>query len=132
MDGAAGHALARARHGFRVTAPSWSGSPPVVASNTVQAPHSARSGPVESSSTALWPTMSGRIAMRDVTVEFGEGATAVRALSSIDLRVDPGEFVSVLGPSGCGKSTIVGAVAGFTRVTSGELSVDALPVAGPG
>jgi NitT/TauT family transport system ATP-binding protein len=75
---------------------------------------------------------SGAIALRDVDVHFGEGKTAVQALSGIDLQIRPGEFVSVLGPSGCGKSTIIGALAGFTQVTSGELRVDAERVTAPG
>jgi NitT/TauT family transport system ATP-binding protein len=75
---------------------------------------------------------AGSIAMRRVDIHFGEGSTAVRALSGIDLEVKPGEFVSILGPSGCGKSTIIGAVAGFTPISSGELRVDAERVTAPG
>jgi NitT/TauT family transport system ATP-binding protein len=67
-----------------------------------------------------------------VTIHFGEGKTAVQALSGIDLEIQPGEFVSILGPSGCGKSTIIGAIAGFTSVSSGELRVDGQRVSGPG
>ncbi len=72
------------------------------------------------------------IQLRDVNIHFGEGRTAVQALRGIDLSVRPGELVSILGPSGCGKSTIIGAVAGFTRVSSGQLCVDGEPVRAPG
>lgn len=75
---------------------------------------------------------AGSISLSGVEVCFGEGRQAVRALDHIDLRVDPGEFVSVLGPSGCGKSTILSAIAGFMKVSSGEVRVDAQRVAQPG
>src|SRR3954470_8301909 len=75
---------------------------------------------------------TGAIALRGVDVHFGEGKTAVQALSGIDLQIEPGEFVSILGPSGCGKSTIIGALAGFTKVSSGELRVDSERVTAPG
>jgi sulfonate transport system ATP-binding protein len=74
----------------------------------------------------------GAIALHGVDIHFGEGKTAVQALSGIDLRIEPGEFVSILGPSGCGKSTIIGALAGFTQISSGELRVDAERVTAPG
>ena len=74
----------------------------------------------------------GAIALHGVDVHFGEGKTAVQALSGIDLKIAPGEFVSILGPSGCGKSTIIGALAGFTKVSAGELRVDAERVTAPG
>jgi NitT/TauT family transport system ATP-binding protein len=70
--------------------------------------------------------------MRGVGIHFGEGKSAVQALKGIDLTVAPGELVSILGPSGCGKSTIIGAVAGFTAITSGELTIDGQRVAAPG
>jgi NitT/TauT family transport system ATP-binding protein len=83
--------------------------------------------------TALVPaTQNGAIRLRNVNIHFGEGKTAVQALRGIDLDVGAGELVSVLGPSGCGKSTIIGAVAGFTRVSSGALEVDGQPVRAPG
>ena len=74
----------------------------------------------------------GAIAMRGVGIHFGTGRHAVQALSDIDLDIEPGEFVSLLGPSGCGKSTIIGAIAGFTPVSAGKLSVDGQPVRVPG
>lgn len=75
---------------------------------------------------------NGAINMRSVGIHFGEGPTAVQALRGVDLDVKAGEFVSILGPSGCGKSTIIGAVAGFTRVSAGELTVDRQRVSSPG
>ena len=80
---------------------------------------------------ALQPS-AGSIALRGVEIRFGEGKNAVRALDGIDLDVQRGEFVSVLGPSGCGKSTILGAIAGFTKLTAGDLQVDAQRVSSPG
>jgi NitT/TauT family transport system ATP-binding protein len=75
---------------------------------------------------------SSPVALRRVDIHFGEGKTAVMALRGLDLEVAPGELVSVLGPSGCGKSTIIGAVAGFTRVSAGEVRVGDQPVQAPG
>lgn len=77
-------------------------------------------------------TSGGAIRLRSVQVHFGEGDAAVLALNGIDLDVRAGEFVGVLGPSGCGKSTIIGAVAGFTKVSAGELLVDGEKVNAPG
>jgi NitT/TauT family transport system ATP-binding protein len=75
---------------------------------------------------------SGSISLKSVDIHFGSGKAAVQALRGIDLGVGAGEFVSILGPSGCGKSTVIGAVAGFTRVSSGELLVDGRAVQAPG
>jgi NitT/TauT family transport system ATP-binding protein len=83
-------------------------------------------------SPSLAQPSSGAIRLREVDIYFGEGKTAVQALRRIDLDVAAGELVSILGPSGCGKSTIIGAVAGFTRVSSGALHVDGQPVRAPG
>lgn len=83
-------------------------------------------------SLALATHRSGAIQLRGVDIYFGEGKTAVQALRGIDLSVAAGELVSILGPSGCGKSTIIGAVAGFTRVSAGELRVDGQLVHAPG
>jgi len=66
--------------------------------------------------------------VRNVSKSFGQFA----AVSGLDLEVASGEFVSLIGHSGCGKSTLLSMVAGLTRPTSGAITVDGLPIAGPG
>ncbi|MDN7246340.1 ABC transporter ATP-binding protein [Planococcus shenhongbingii] len=50
------------------------------------------------------------------------GASTV--LSSIDMSIEKGEFVTLLGPSGCGKSTILRIIAGLTEATSGKVKIE--------
>ena len=53
-----------------------------------------------------------------------------RALGPVDLRVEDGEFFTLVGPSGCGKTTTLRLVAGFEDPTAGEVSVGGRPMAG--
>jgi len=43
------------------------------------------------------------------------------ALDSVDLRVNEGEFVSLLGPSGCGKSTVLRLASGLDAPSAGRI-----------
>ena len=56
-------------------------------------------------------------------------AGGTEALKAIDLRVNCGEFISIVGPSGCGKSTLLRLLAGLLPPSSGTLTVDGLPPA---
>ncbi len=47
----------------------------------------------------------------------------IQALSGMDLRVSPGEFVAIVGPSGCGKSTLLHLIAALDRPDKGEIRV---------
>src|SRR3954453_12414596 len=51
----------------------------------------------------------------------GRTAPAVRDFT---LRVEPGEFVTLLGPSGCGKTTVLRTLAGLEEPDAGEILLD--------
>ena len=63
------------------------------------------------------------IDLRGVVKDYVTDAGAFRALDTIDLQVDPGEFVAVVGRSGCGKSTLMNMITGIDRATDGVVRV---------
>ncbi len=48
---------------------------------------------------------------------------ALEVVRSINLRVEPHEFVVLVGPSGCGKSTTLRMVAGLEEISDGTVSI---------
>lgn len=46
------------------------------------------------------------------------------ALHKVSLKIQEGEFVTLLGPSGCGKTTLLNLIAGFTEADNGEIFID--------
>ncbi|MET0480611.1 MAG: ABC transporter ATP-binding protein [Leifsonia flava] len=59
-----------------------------------------------------------------ISQQYGKGATAVTALSGIDLVVSEGELVAVMGASGSGKSTLLAVAGGLSTPTTGEVTVE--------
>jgi ABC-type lipoprotein export system ATPase subunit len=60
---------------------------------------------------------------RELVKVYGDGAE-VRALDRIELRIAPGEFVTVMGPSGSGKSTLLNMIGALDRPTEGTVLVE--------
>jgi len=73
-----------------------------------------------------------RIDLRGVTHVFGKDKRSTPALAGVDLVVQPGEFVCLVGSSGCGKTTLLKLIAGFFLPTAGAVTINDVPVAGPG
>jgi ABC-type nitrate/sulfonate/bicarbonate transport system ATPase subunit len=62
------------------------------------------------------------LAAHGLSRTFG-GRRGVQALRDVSLRVNEGEFVSIVGPSGCGKSTLFNLIAGIDTPSSGDVCV---------
>ncbi|OFN33163.1 ABC transporter ATP-binding protein [Corynebacterium sp. HMSC072A04] len=67
--------------------------------------------------------MSHALELKDVTVSYSDGDSHVKALNSVDLTVEAGEFVAVVGPSGSGKSTLLAVAGALTTPDSGQVLV---------
>ncbi|MCX5192484.1 ABC transporter ATP-binding protein [Streptomyces sp. NBC_00249] len=72
--------------------------------------------------------MSLDVRLEGLRVTYGSAPVLERT----ELELPAGSFTALLGPSGCGKSTVLGAVAGFVRPTSGQVTAGSVPVRGPG
>ncbi len=60
------------------------------------------------------------IELRGVEKHYQMGDTLVKALHGIDLKILPGDYISILGPSGCGKSTMLNILGCLDQPTLGR------------
>jgi len=63
------------------------------------------------------------IALKDVSLTLGTGASTVHVLKGVSLTVNRGETAGIVGPSGSGKSTLLMVLAGLEKVDAGEVSI---------
>lgn len=76
--------------------------------------------------------MSYLLEISDVTLDFPTPNGPFRAIESVNLKVQTGEFVSLIGHSGCGKSTVLNIVAGLLKATGGGVVLSGREVDEPG
>ncbi len=64
------------------------------------------------------------IKLNSISKIYDGTAVPVKALSEVDLSIEPGEFTAIVGPSGSGKTTLLNIIGGLDTPTSGNIIVD--------
>jgi putative ABC transport system ATP-binding protein len=75
-------------------------------------------------STELFPVVDAL----DVKKTYMLGKIPVEALRGVNLKVESGDFVSILGPSGSGKSTMLNLIGALDKPTAGTLLIDGVDI----
>lgn len=76
--------------------------------------------------------MKALLELSNVGMKFDTPKGQFEALKEVNLKIDSGEFVSLIGHSGCGKSTVLNIVAGLLQATDGGVILDNHEVTEPG
>ena len=76
--------------------------------------------------------MKKYVQIENVQMSFETKQGTFVALKDIDLKIDPGEFITLIGHSGCGKSTLLNLIAGLLMPTDGVMLCADREIAGPG
>ena len=69
---------------------------------------------------------------RQVQIAYESRGSQFTVVEDISFEVQSGEKFVIIGPSGCGKTTLLQAIAGFQRISSGELLLAGEPIRSPG
>ncbi|GGP43181.1 ABC transporter ATP-binding protein [Shewanella saliphila] len=76
--------------------------------------------------------MSTFLDISGVDMVFPTPKGSFTALKDVNLKINQGEFVSLIGHSGCGKSTVLNIVAGLYQASSGGVILKNTEVKAPG
>ena len=76
--------------------------------------------------------MNAYIEFADLAKVYPTVDGPVAVVKGFDLRIEQGEFVSIIGHSGCGKSTVLSMIAGLNEISDGAIYIDGRRVTGPG
>lgn len=72
------------------------------------------------------------IEIRDLSFSYTDSPEGKKALDSVSLSIEDGEFLCVIGASGCGKSTLLRVLAGLEAPKGGKVFVGETEINGPG
>src|SRR4030043_1786054 len=70
------------------------------------------------------------IEIKRLNKAYESGDECVLALCDVDLKIERGEFISVMGPSGSRKSALLTIRGGLNHPTKGDVAVDDIPIYG--
>jgi nitrate/nitrite transport system ATP-binding protein len=73
--------------------------------------------------------MAAFLDVSNVSIQFPRSPVPV--LRDVTLRINKGEYVSIIGHSGCGKSTLLNIVAGLLSASAGGVVLDGREIDGP-
>ena len=76
--------------------------------------------------------MKNYVHVENVQMQFETRQGTFVALKDIDLKINRGEFITLIGHSGCGKSTLLNLIAGLLMPTDGIMLCANREIAGPG
>jgi len=68
------------------------------------------------------------IQLREVTKIYRMGEVEVHALRGVSLKIERGEFISIMGPSGSGKTSLMNIIGCLDQPTSGSYILEGLDV----
>ena len=68
--------------------------------------------------------MTHALNLIDISLEYPDGESSLKALDAVDLVVGRREFLSLVGPSGSGKSSLLAVAATLVKPTSGLVVID--------
>ncbi len=75
-------------------------------------------------------TNGALLEVKNVSRYYGRGAKRFLAVSNVNLKINPGDFVCLLGPSGCGKSTLLRMITGLNPTSEGQVLYRGEPQSG--
>ena len=76
--------------------------------------------------------MSAFLEITEMDMVFPTPKGPFTALDGVNLKIEKGEFVSLIGHSGCGKSTVLNVVAGLYQASKGGVILNGREVSEPG
>lgn len=64
----------------------------------------------------------------NLTKVYFRGSEEISAVNNVSLRINKGDFISIIGPSGSGKTTLINLLGCLDNPTSGELFLGGRPI----